>query len=151
MTWSKDCVITNSAGEEKFDITETKLYVPVVTLSTKDNEKLLQQLKSGFKKTISWNKYESSIKTFAQNRYLNYLINPSFQGVNRLFVLSFENENDRTSHTTYHFPKVEIKDYNVMIDGRNLFDQPINSMSKTYENIRKIPTGKGDDYKQVAC
>ena len=74
------------------------------------------------------------------------MINPSFQGVNRLFVLSFENENDRTSQRTYYFPKVEIKDYNVMIDGRNFFDQPINSMSKTYENIRKIATGKGDDY-----
>ena len=105
LTWSKDCVITNSTGEGKFAITETKLYVPVVTLSTKDNEKLLQQLKSAFKKTISWNKYESSIKTFAQNKYLNYLINPSFQGVNRLFVLSFENENNRTSHSTYYLPK----------------------------------------------
>ena len=76
--WSKDCVITNSTGEGKFAIIETKLYVPVVTLSTKDNQKLLQQLKSGFKKTISRNKYESSIKTFAQNRYLDYLINQSF-------------------------------------------------------------------------
>ena len=100
LTWSKDCVITNSTGEGKFVITETKLYVPVVTLSTKDNGKLLQQLKSGFKKIISWNKYESSIKTLAQNRYLNYLINPSFQGVNRLFISSFENDNDRTSHST---------------------------------------------------
>ena len=90
LTWSKDCVITNSTGEGKFAITETKLYVPVVTLSTKDNEKLLQQLKSGFKKIISWNKYESSIKTFAQNRYLNYLINSSFQGANRLFVLALK-------------------------------------------------------------
>ena len=131
MTWSKDCDITNSTGEGKFAITETKLYVPVVTLSTKDNEKLLQQLKSGLKKTTSWNKYESSIKTFAQNRYLNYLINPSFQGVNRLFVLALENENGRTSHSTYYLPKVEIKDYNVMIDGRNFFEQPINSMNKT--------------------
>ena len=146
LTWSKDCAITNSTGEAKFAITETKLYVPVVTLSTKDNEKLLQQLKSVFKKTISWNKYESSIKTFAENRYLNYLINPSFQGVNRLFVLAFENENGRTSHSTYYLPKVELKDYNVMIDGRNFFDQPINSINKTYENIRKIATGKGDDY-----
>ena len=120
MTWSEDCVITNSTGEGKFAITETKLYVSAVILSTKDNEKLLQQLKSGFKKTISWNKYESSIKTFAQNRYLNYLINPSFQGVNRLFVLTFENENGRTSHSTNYLPKVEIKDYNVMIDGRNI-------------------------------
>ena len=71
LTLSKDCVITNSTGEGKFAITETKLYVPIVTLSMKDNEKLFQQLKSGFKKTISWNKCESSIETFAQNRYLN--------------------------------------------------------------------------------
>ena len=76
LKWSKDCVITNSTGEGKVAITGTKLCVPVVTLSTKDNEKILQQLKSDFEKTISWNKYESSIKTFAQNRYLNYLINP---------------------------------------------------------------------------
>ena len=145
-TWSKDCVITNSTGKGKFQITETKLYVPVVTLSTQGNTKLLQQLKSGFKRIISWNKYESTVKTFAQNRYLNYLINPSFQGVNRLFVLSFENENDRISHSTYYLPKVGIKDYNVMIDGRNFFDQPINNMNKTYENIRKITPGKGDDY-----
>ena len=146
LTWSKDCVITNSEGEGKFAITETKLYVPVVTLSTEDNAKLLQQLKSNFKRKINWNKYESSVKTFAQNMYLNYLINPSFQGVNRLFVLSFENEDDRVSHSTYSLPKVETKDYNVVIDGREFFNQPINNMNKTNENIRKIATGKGDDY-----
>ena len=117
VTWSKDCVITSSTGEGKFQITETKLYVPVVTLSTQDNAKLLQQLKSGFKRTINWNRYQSEPKTYAQNRYLNHLINPSFQGVNRLFALSFENEADRKSHSTYYLPKVEIKDYNVMIDG----------------------------------
>ena len=121
LTWSKDCVITNSEGEGKFAIADIKLYVPVVTLSTQDNAKLLQQLKSGFKRTINWNKYESNIKTFAQNRYLNHLINPSFQGVNRLFVLSFENEDQRKSHSTYYLPNVKIKDYNVMIDGRNFF------------------------------
>ena len=101
LTWSKDCVITNSEGEGKFAITETKLYVPVVTLSTQDNAKLLQQLKSGFKRTINWNKYELNIKTFARNRYLNHVINPRFQGVNRLSVLSFANANDRTSHSIY--------------------------------------------------
>ena len=146
LTWSKNYVITNSTGKGKFAITKTKLYVLVVTLSTEVNAKLLQQLKSNFKSKINWKKYELSIKTFAQNRYLNYLINPSLQGVNRLFVLSFENENDRTSHSTYYLSKVEIKDCNVMIDGRNFFDQPINSMNKTYENIRKIATSKGDDY-----
>ena len=117
LNWSKDCVIINSTGERKFAITDTKLYVPVVTLLTQDNTKLLQQLKSDFKRTNNWNKYQSSAKTFAQNRYLNYMIDPSFQAVNRRFVLCLENENDRTSHSTYYLPKVEIKDYNIMIDS----------------------------------
>ena len=146
LTWSKDCVITNSTGAGKFEITETKLYVPVVTLSTQDNAKLLQQLKPRFNRTMNWNKYDSSVKAFAKNRYLNYLINPSFQGVSRPFVLSFENENDRTSHLTYYILKVKIKDYNIIIDGKNFFDQAIDSMAKTYENIRKIAIGYRDDY-----
>ena len=147
LTWSATCVVSYATGETKCKITETKLYVPVVTLSTQDNAKLLQQLKSGFKRTINWNKYESNIKTFAQNRYLNHLINSSFQGVNKIFVLSFENENDRTSHLTYYLPKVkEIKDRIVTIDGKNFFDQPINSDLQTNENVRKIATGKGSDY-----
>ena len=65
MTWSKDCDISSAIGETKFAIAETKLDVPVVTLSTEDSAKLLQQLKSGFERTINWNKYESSVKTFA--------------------------------------------------------------------------------------
>ena len=135
---SKNCVIINSTGAGKFKITETKLYVPVVTSSTQDNEKLLQQLKSCFRRTINWNKYESNIKTFTQNRYLNHLLNPIFQEVNRPFVLSFENEDYRTSHSTYYLPKVEIKDYNVMIDGKNAFDQPINSMTKHTNILEKL-------------
>ena len=110
LTWSPTCVISSATGETKFKITETKLYVPVVTLSTQDNTKLLQQLKSGFKRTINWNKYQSNPK-HAQNRYLNHLFDTSFQGVNRLFVLSFENEDDRRSNSNYYLPKVEIKDY----------------------------------------
>ena len=110
LTRPPTCVISSATGETKFKIIETKLYVPVVTLSTQYNAKLLQQLKFGFKRTIKWNKNGLNIKTFAQKRYLNHLINPSFQGVNRLFVLSFENENDRTSHSIYYIPKVEIKD-----------------------------------------
>ena len=140
------CVVTNSSGAEICEITETKLYVAVVTLSTQDNSKLLQQLKSGFKRTISRNRYESNIKTFAQNRYLNHLIIPSFQGMNRFFVLSFENESDRTSHSNYYLPRVEIKDYNVMIKGKDFLDEPISSNIKTYENIRNNSTGQGDDY-----
>ena len=111
LTCSSTCVITNSTGAGRFIITDTKLYVPVVTLSTQDNAKLLQQLKSCFKRTINWNKYQSYTKSYAQNRYLNHLVDPNFEGVNRLFVLFFENEDDSKSHSEYYGPKVEIRDY----------------------------------------
>ena len=146
LTWSGDCVISPATGATKFKITDTKIYVPVVTLSTQGNEKLLQQLKSGFKRTINWNKYQPKVSPERQNQYLDFLIDPSFQGVNRHFVLPFENENDRTAHTGYYLPRVEINDWNVQIDSKILFDQPINNDIKTYQNIKKIATGQGDDY-----
>ena len=86
LTWSPTCVIINSTGQGKFEITDTNLYVPVVTLSIQDDAKLLEQRKSGFKRVINWNKYLSRLELLAQNPNLNYLIEPSFQGVNRLFV-----------------------------------------------------------------
>ena len=130
LTWSSACVI-NSTGAGRFAITDTKLYVPVVALSTQHNAKVLQQLKSGFKRRINWNKCQSEPKTFAQNRHLNHLVDPRFQWVNRLFVLSFENEYDRKSHWEYYLPKVEIKDYKILIDDKTFFDQPINNDFKT--------------------
>ena len=74
------------------------------------------------------------------------MIEPSFQGINRIFVLAFENDTQRTSSKGYYLPNVEIKNYNVMINGENFFDRPIKNNKITYENIRKIATGKGDDY-----
>ena len=146
LTWSSTCVITNYNGAGAFAITDIKLYVPVVTLSTQENTKFLQQLKSGFKRVINWNKYLSKPELLAQNPNLNHLIEPSFQGVNRLFVLAFENDNHRTTHDRYYLLNVEIKDDNIMINGENFFDQPIKNNKVTYENIRKIATGQGDDY-----
>ena len=128
-------------------ITETNAYVPVVTLSTQDNAKLLPQLKSGFKRTISWNKYLAKPELLAQNANLNHLIEPSFQGINRLFVLAIEKDDQRISRKRYYIPNVEIKHYNVMIDGKNIFAQQVKNDKVTYENIRKIATGPGDDYK----
>ena len=125
LTWSSTCVITNSTGAGTFEITDTKLYVPVVTLSTQENTKFLQQLKSDFKRVIIWNKYLSKPELLAQNPNLNHLVEPSFQGVNRLFVLAFENDDDRKSSDEYYLPTVEIKDYNIMINGEHFFDQPI--------------------------
>ena len=121
LNWSANLVIiyTDVANQvPTFTITETNLYVPVVTLSTQDNAKLLPQLKSGFKRTISWNKYLTKQGLLAPNANLNQLIEPSFQGVNRLFALAFEDDVQRTSSKIYYLPNVEIKDYNVMIDGK---------------------------------
>ena len=146
LTWSSTCVISNSTGEAKLEKTDTKLYVPVVTLSTKDNAELLKQLEPGFKRIVNWNKYLSKPELLAQNPNLNNFIEPSFQGVNRLFVSAFENDAQRTVHSGYYLPNVEIKNYNVMINGENFFDQPIKDTKVTYENIRKVATGRGDDH-----
>ena len=149
LTWSSACVIASVILANQavtFAITDTKLYVPVVTLSTQENTKFLQKLKSGFKIVINWNKCLSKPELLAQNLNLNHLVEPSFQGINRLFVLAFENDNDRTSDEEYCLPTVEIKDYNNVINGENFFDQPIKNNKVTYDNIRKILIGQGDDY-----
>ena len=149
LTWSSTCVLIATGVQNQaatFAITDTKLYVPVVTLSTQENTKFFQQLISGFKRVINWNKYLSKPELLAQNPNLNHLVEPSFQGVNRLFVLAFENDDDRTSDDQYYLPTVEIKDYNIVINGENFFDQSIKNNTVTYDNIRKIATGQGDDY-----
>ena len=128
LKWSANCVnvSTNIANQNAtFAITNTKLYVPVVSLSTQDNTKLLEQLKSGFKRVINWNKYLSKPELLAQNPSLNHLVKASVQGVDRLFVLTFENDTQRTSAKGYYRPNVEIKDCNIMINGENFFDQPV--------------------------
>ena len=135
--------------ETTFKITSTKLYVPVVTLSTKDNVNLTR-----FKRSVYWNEYKSKIKTKEAdaNNLKKFPLNASFQGVNRLFVLAFDNTNngtnkvERDSHRKYFLPRVDITNYNVLIDGRNFYDQPINDQIKKYDEIRKIATGKAHDY-----
>ena len=149
LTWLSTCVLLATRVDNqnaKFAITDTKLYVSVVTLSTQENTKFLQQLKSGFKRVINWNKYLSKPELLARNPNLNHVVEPSFQGVNRLFVLAFENDDDRTSSDEYSLQIVEVKDYYIMINGENFFDQPIKNNKVTYENIRKIASGQGDDY-----
>ena len=96
------------------------MHIPVVTLSTKDDNKLIEQLK--LKKTIEWNKYRSEMNNQTKiNNLLNYLIDQIFNKVSRLFVLSFENKDDRTSYSKYYTSSVEIKDFNVLIDGKSFF------------------------------
>ena len=149
LTWSANCFIISTIDANQnatFVITGTKLHVPVLNLSTQGNAKLLQQIKSGFKRVINWNRYLPKPELLAQNPNLNHLIEPSFQGVNRLFILAYENDTQRKSAKGYYIPNVEIKNYNVMVNGENFFDQPIKNNKVTNENIRKIATGQGGDY-----
>ena len=140
--------------EETFKMTSTKLYVPTVALSTKDNVNLRKQLNEVCKRPVYWNEYKQKIETQEAdaNNLKRFPLDASFQGVNRLFVLAFDNTNNganivqRDSHLKYFLPIVDITNYNVLIDGRNFYDQPINDQIKKYDEIRKIATGQGDDY-----
>ena len=158
LIWSENCVLTSKATRHAdpavaainnptnatFKITDVKLSVPVVTLSTENVKTLLEQLRTGFKRTIKWNKYRSEMTNQTQNNNLNYLIDPTFTKVNRLFVLSFENEDDRRSFSKYYVPNVQIKDFNVLIDGKSFFDMPIKNEEETYQQI--IEMGRNNDY-----
>ena len=163
LTWSENCVLNkatrdavpaqggnpavskiNNQTDATFKIEDTKFYVPVVTLSTKDDNNFLEQLKSGFKRTIKWNKYRSEMTNQTKTNHLNHLIDPAFTKVNRLFVLLFENEEDRTSFSKYYVPKDEIKDFNVLIDGKSFFDVPVENKEEAYEKTMSI--SKKDDY-----
>ena len=152
LTWSKNCVLVAMAERDaendnptivaptelEFKITNTKLYVPVVTLSKRNDIKLLEQLKAGFKKTIKWNKYRSQMTIQSQNNNLNYLIDPTFINVNRLFVLLFTRDNlgdNRDSFSDYYLPNVEIKYFNVLIDGKSFLDLSAKNEEEAYEKI----------------
>ena len=116
-------------------------------MSKENDIKLLEQLKSGFKRTIKWNKYRSQMTIQPQNNNLNYLIDPTFTNVNRLFVLSFGRDNasdNRDSFSHYHVPNVEIKDLNVLIDGKSFFDWPVKNEEEAYEKI--IGISNNNDY-----
>ena len=154
LNWSKNRVMPNVVGDTAFKITNTKFYVPIVTLSNKDNVKLVKLLEEGFEIPVYWNEYQTKIETrdSDNNNLTRFPLDASFQGVRRLFVLAFDNTDngakkvERNSHTIYFLPRVNITNYNVLIDGRNFYDQPINDLVKQYDEIRKTATGQGDDY-----
>ena len=149
LRWNKNCVLSNVAGNSTFKITDAKLYVPVVTLSTEDNAKLSKLLTEGFKRSVYWNEYKViPEKIYAANENIRILIDPSWQGINRLFVLAYLNDPNSTSnsHRKYFLPRVKIENYNIEIDGINFYDQPINDLSEQYDEVRKLSTGQGDAY-----
>ena len=134
MNYYKNSVISDNAGATSFKITKTELYVPVVTLNTEDNDKLNQLLDTEFKRKVYWNEYKSKVETITQadgdNNYKRSLLDASILGVNRLFVAAFPQNPLRTSHRLYFLPLLNINDYNVLIDGRNFYDQNISNNFK---------------------
>ena len=116
-------------------------------MSINDNIKFLENIKQEFKRTISWNKYRSEITEQPKNNNLDYLIDPTFRNINRLFVLSFKNDdNDPTmkSFYKYYIPLVEIKDFNALIDNKPFFDQPIKNKQEPYQKFMEM--SRNDDY-----
>ena len=151
LKWDKNCAITtleqrdigggsrdNTPAGATLAINDCKLYVPPVNLSKDDEIKLLANLKSGFKREIIWNKYRSQMTTEAVNNNLNILIDPTFTNVNRLFVLAYQNADDRQSYSQFYLPIVMVKDYNVIIDKLAFFDLPIKTEEEAHEKILDI-------------
>ena len=152
LTWDPNCVQSNLVGASNFTITDTKPYVPIVTLSTEDNTKLSKILSGGFKRPVYWNKYKIiSNKTYCENDYIREFLDASYQGVKRLFALAYRDSGGANRvtadfHRRYFLPRVKIENYNTEIDERNFYDQPINDLIKQYDEARKVSTGQGDDY-----
>ena len=167
LTWSKNYALfgmtARSAGNNndppatvaptglEFQITDIKFHFPVVTLSKENDKNLLEQLKSGFERTVKWNKYRSQMTVQINNNNLNHLIDPTFIRVTRLFVLSFEiiEENNvkkdlRDSFSHYYAPNVEIQDFNVLMDGKSFFHLPGKNEEEAYEEI--IEMSRNNDY-----
>ena len=130
----KKCVLSNQAGDAVFIINDTKMYVPVVTLSKEDNKDFIEQQNKGFQRSIYWNEYKTKEKKEDGNanetKYIS--LDPTFQGVNRLFVMAYNRlaaANDDQFNTNnqqkYYLPRNDLNEYNVIIDGRNFYDSPI--------------------------
>ena len=151
LTWKKECVLSTGAGEAVFIINDTKLSVPVVTLSKEDTKDFIEQQNKGFQRSIYWNEYKTKeINATVDNnnpansvRYIN--LDPSFQGVNRLFVMAYNSANGqptRNGQIRYYLPRIDSNKYNVIIDGRNFYDNPIENNIEKYRELKKVMIGK---------
>ena len=164
LKWTENCVLTEKAEREakplipsqggnakisthpainvpsdlKFSITDCKLYVPVVTLQTEYQNELYKELKTGISIDFKWNKYRSQMINQIATNNINFLTNPTFNNANRFSVLAFPNEEDRRSFSKYYTATVEIKEYNVIIDGEPFYEIPIKNKEETYKAITEL-------------
>ena len=151
LMWKKECVLSNQAGDAIFIINDTKLYIPVVTLSKEDNKDFIEQQNKGFQRSIYWNEYKTKRKTENSdaNAFKYISLDPSFQGVNRLFVMEYDaadNQPTRAGRRKYYLPRIDLKKYNVIIDGQNFYDNPVKSDNEKYRELKKVMIGKGENY-----
>ena len=149
LKWFENCILSSAGTAANFTRTDTNLYVRIVTLKVEDNAKLTKLLGEGFKRPIYWNKYKAILTDYGANSNIRERLDASFQGVNKLFVLPYArgyNIINEISYRRYFLPRLRIKNYNIEIDGRNFYDQPINDAIKQYDEVRKISKGQGDDY-----
>ena len=123
----------------KFNITDCKLYVPIVTLQTEYQKQLYEELKTGITIDFTWSKYRSQVIYQTATNNLNYLIDPTYKNVNKLFILAFEKEEDKKSFSEYYTRTIEIKDYNVILDGtKPFYEIPIKNKEETYKAITEL-------------
>ena len=129
-----------------FKTTDCKLYVPLVTLSAENDNKLIEQLKTGFKRTVKWNEYKSEMSNETENNNFHYLIHPKVTNANRLFVLSFKNEHEYviTSVRKSYLPSGKIKDFKVLIDGKRFLEISVKNKEEAYEQM--IEMSRNNDY-----
>ena len=151
LTWKKECVLSTADDNAVFIMNDTKLYVPGVTLSKEDNKDFIEQQNKGFQRSIYWNEYKTKELTEdADANVFNYInLDPSFQGVNRLFVMAYnrvDGQPTRNGQRKYYLPRISLSKYNVIIDGRNFYDNPIESDIGKYRELKKVIIGKGEDY-----
>ena len=153
LTWKKECALSTDIGNAVFIINDTKLYVPVATLSKEDNKDFIEQQNKGSQRSIYWNEYKTKEQTENADanvfKYIN--LDPSFQGVNRLFVMAYNNTENANQPTkngqqNYYLPRIDLKIYNVIIDGKNFYDNPIESDIGKYRELKKVMIGKGEYY-----
>ena len=150
LTWKKECVLSTDDGNPVFIINDTKLQVPVVTLSKEDNKDFIEQQNKGFQRSVYWNEYKTKeINEDTDANVFKYInLDPSFQGVNRLFVMAYNRANGqptRNGQREYYLPRIDLEKYNVIIDGRNFYDNPIESNIEKYRELTKVMIGKGED------
>ena len=152
LRWKKKCVLSTDAGDAVFIINDTKMYVPVDTLSKEDNKDFIEQQNKGFQTSIYWNEYKTKEQDENANannhKYIN--LDPSFQGANRLFVMAYSradnNQPTKNEQRKYYLLRIDLKEYNVIIDARNFYDNPIKSNIEKYKELKKVMIEKGEDY-----